>query len=308
MRINNIKTTPVYTQKQQKTLSLPKLNTDTVSFGNKVDFLNLPKEVIFRRLNKALQNPDNFLGMGSEAVIYKIPGTDYCFRIPYLDNEGYVLTKWDSFFSKDVNKAERINHIVANLGQGASVMNKIDGEPISLILPAHKCLLDFPLGSFQKLIRQIQQAKENNLVFDSCCANIIYNNETKNIVAIDFNESYKKSELNYNILNKIHSVISFSFDEKESLRLANKLLLATLNEFGHTTDIDKIKCFEFINYIQTTHPHANPKTYSDLKEKFENIELLNTALKNKQDVKTELSKLISETKQILQRNIQKETK
>lgn len=307
MQVNNIPYTPTINRTTTPKIIF-KTQYDVVNFGSKIDFLNLPKEVIFRRLNKTLQNPDNLIGMGSEAVIYKIPGTEYCFRIPYLDDDGYFLTKWDSFFSKEVEKQDKINHIVATLGQGASIMKRIEGEPISLILSCHKCILDFPLGSFQKLIRQMYIAKENNLVFDSCCANIIYNKENKNIVAIDFNKSYKKQELNYNILNKIHTVISLSFNETESLKLANKLLLAAINEFGHTPEINKLNCNEFINYLKDTHPQVNQKTLTILKENFENIELLNIALKNKQDVKAELNELISKTKQILQRNIQKETK
>lgn len=309
MQIYNIKTQPLIYQKENKNFYQIKPSCDYISFGNKINFLELPKETIFKRLTKVLQNQNNFLGAGSEAIVYDIPGTNYCFRIPYLDTEGYILANWKSNFSTDIIEKEKINHIVANLGQGASIMNKIEGNPISFVNKDHKCILDFPSKSYGTIIKQVLKARENNLVFDCSCGNIIINPQNKTITAIDFNNPMRKRELQFNILNNLHLTLTMNFNEKECIDCAHKMLTAVINDIGKNIDANIVKCSDFLSYLENISPNLDKTLSKKLIDKFKELELLDYSIKRGIDHKSEFNKLVEDIKIILKNNqlIKKET-
>ena len=47
------------------------------------DLLDLSEKDIFEKIQQSV-NYENFLGNGTEAEVYRIKGTDYCVRIPYV--------------------------------------------------------------------------------------------------------------------------------------------------------------------------------------------------------------------------------
>ena len=104
----------------------PQLRTDTVSFSGNNDLLNLSNEEIIEKIKISITNPKNFIGEGSEAKVYKIENSSYCVRLNYLDSKKFNKTS----LCRNINDADKVNHIVAKLGKYSSIMRYIDGYPV----------------------------------------------------------------------------------------------------------------------------------------------------------------------------------
>ena len=174
-----------YNNPHYRNFSTP-LKQDTVCFKSR-DFLDLPKEEILKRI-KASIIPENFLGQGTEAEVYRIKDTNYCIRIPYWAQKNYNRS-----FSKELSPFDKVNHVVAKLGGGASVMKYFDGEiPKWHMHNNHERykfqekISEMPVKSYSELLHQIANAIDNEMLFDFSGGNLIVDSKQKKLTAIDF--------------------------------------------------------------------------------------------------------------------------
>ena len=108
----------------------PALSCDKVCFsGQNVDFLKLPKKEIYKRVQESINN-FNLLGYGTEGSVYAIDGTDYCIKFSRNSDSRKSLCKNLTF---KVSEQDKVNHVVAKLGNSAVIMQKIKGIPVSEI-------------------------------------------------------------------------------------------------------------------------------------------------------------------------------
>lgn len=186
-QISNIDRQPTgfvgYFESQKTRVSLAK---DTVIFAGKKDLLSQPKEKIFQKICKSI-SLKNKLGKGAEATVYRVKGSNYCVKTPFFSKD------IDSYFSLDLTIKDKINHVVAKLGNGCMLMNFIKGMPVATIDEdpekleyIEELIEDFPVESYSKLIKQITYAHKNEMVFDNHWANVIINPEKQTFTAIDF--------------------------------------------------------------------------------------------------------------------------
>ena len=174
-----------------KPILAPQLMRDTVSFGAfGGDFLDLPKNEIMRKIRDSIRE-ENLLGRGVEGQVYAIDGTDYCLK--YSQNTDSIQSLSKSF-RKRLSDEDRINHIVARLGNDAVIMKRIKGISVADInrLPLNEynesveSLLTFPNSAYRDLLNQIIDALKHGMEFDSHGGNLIVDFENKKLTAIDF--------------------------------------------------------------------------------------------------------------------------
>ncbi|MBO5384716.1 hypothetical protein J6A64_00225 [bacterium] len=220
-----------------------------ISFtGRKIPLLDLPKEEVLKLVKQSI-NPKNGIGIGGEADVYAIPNTDYCVRLIGLNGDSrHFATRYKDYtaeFSKDLTPQEKVNHTVIRLGNGASIMRKIEGEPVYSFfrtqeeqLEAAKEIANFPIEAFSGLLRQIASAVKVGVGFDPHAANIIANFKNKTLTAIDFQEyCYRSAKKPLCTMLKGLKTVE---DEEINSKLLNKVFLAALEEFK-----PKIKpCFD----------------------------------------------------------------
>ena len=246
-----------------------------ISFtGRKIPLLDLPKEEVLKLVKQSI-NPKNGIGIGGEADVYAIPNTDYCVRLIGLNGDSrHFATRYKDYtaeFSKDLTPQEKVNHTVIRLGNGASIMRKIEGEPVYSFfrtqeeqLEAAKEIANFPIEAFSGLLRQIASAVKVGVGFDPHAANIIANFKNKTLTAIDFQEySYLSfSKPLSSMLNGLKTVD----DEKVNLKLLKQVLFAALDEFRPKVkpcfDIDK---FDFSCLLRSEKGLSDDKLFHRLK-------------------------------------------
>ncbi len=285
----------------------PQLTSDVVSFKGKKDLLELSKRDIFSSIDKSLKNEANFIGKGCEGKIYQIEGTKYCVKIPF----NYLLNPkadYKSNFSKDISTKDKINHIVARLGDGAVIMNKIEGTPVWKsgmdVKSAKKVVKDvaaFPLTSYKGFLKQIADAHNNGMMFDPFNHNVIVNNKTKSITAIDFIDNLGVSFEELNPMQMMFgSLLNQESTKKQKDIIAKKILTVSLDEFKPNynpfLDIGQFDLLEFTDML-SRHDICNfDKSLDD--------NLLNIVnLKDKEleggRCKKALSDLVNKTKDII---------
>lgn len=218
---------------------------DVVSFGSK-DLLDMNEEDVFKKIEASIK-PENFIGQGHEAQIYRIPDTNYCVRLHNL-----TINEFGEYFSKNISQEDKINHVVAKIGGNSSIMKYIDGYNAFIKqdddfakIRILKDIREMPVESFQNLLKQFLKAMNHNMLFDCCGSNIIINPKNKTLTAIDF---YKNSpdcpEAMYP-LSYMYSALTGFHDSREYKKLcANKILNAALNEVERTN----LQCFDFANF------------------------------------------------------------
>ena len=211
-----------------------------ISFtGRKIPLLELSKDEVLKLVKQSI-NPKNGIGIGGEADVYAIPNTDYCVRLIGLNGDSrHFSTRYKDYtaeFSKDLTPQEKVNHTVIRLGNGASIMRKIEGEPVYSFfrtqeeqLEAAKEIANFPIEAFSGLLRQIASAVKVGVGFDPHAANIIADFENKTLTAIDFQEYRCRTLIKplESMLNGLRTVD----DDEINLTLLKKVLKAGLEEF-----------------------------------------------------------------------------
>jgi hypothetical protein len=243
MRISPIYTLPQYdtylpaqnNQSKNFGLSLkPQLNQDVVSFTGYRRFLELPKVDIIKRICRSI-NAENFIGSGGEANVYAIQGTKYCFRCPKGSQDTFVNCDIDLF----PTEADKVNHVVAKLGSGATIMNKLRGVPVrsesmtpEQIQLVAQTIVDLPVQSYRKFLHQLADADKKNMYFDNFWPNVIINGKDKTITAVDFVKDFPYAE-DFDPLNKMYSVLTHedtAIDHRAAI--VNKIFKAALKELS----------------------------------------------------------------------------
>ncbi len=224
------------------------LTSDVVSFKGKKDLLELSKRDIFSSIDKSLKNEANFLGQGCEGKVYKIEDSEYCVKIP----SNKLFSKkinYKSDFTKEVSEKDKINHIVARLGDGAVIMKRIEGTPVwqfnmdeQTAREVSESVSNFPVSSYQSFFKQISHAHNNGMMFDPFSHNVIVDKNNKTITAIDFidNSGLVFEELNPLQLMYITMTNKYSTSTHKE-KIAKNILKATLEEFKPSHE----PCLEF---------------------------------------------------------------
>ena len=204
---------------------------DTVCFKSR-NFLDLPEEEILKKLEASI-TPENLLGKGTVAEVYRIKDTDYCIRIPHL-LKGDKLAE----YSRKLEPIDKVNHVVAKFRNGASIRKYFDGIVPQMYenkeLSKYKLQSDIsnmPLKAYSELLHQIADGINNEMLFDCASGNLIVNTDKQTLTAIDF----------YNIndnpnpirpLYEMYSVLtSHGAKEETGKKIFDKIVDAGLNEF-----------------------------------------------------------------------------
>ena len=279
MRINNILYNNIIVSTQnnrQYGLRLkPQLDHDCVCFKG-IDLLDLPKEDIMTKIKDSIK-PENFLGQGSEAEVYRIKDTNYCVRIPYIAGDMYSRS-----YTKELTPTDKLNHVRARLGFGAAILDYFEG-----VTPKEFKLNDFyrnifqekiselPTQSYNDLLHQIAGAIDNEMVYDFSGGNLIVNFKNQKLTAIDF----------YNIndnprpirpLCEMFSVLTcYGAREKTGKNIYDKVVDAALEEFKpDKTPCMDVELFDFVDLARKRDSDANFKTDDVLKEINDFLELI----------------------------------
>lgn len=242
MHISQINTLPQYNQylpvhkAQDRSFGLklkPQLTNDVVNFTGYRRFLDLPKDEIFARIKRSI-SPDYFIGAGGEAKVYSIKGTKYCFRWPKGTADTYR-----THLDFDISEADKVNHVVANLGGGATIMNRLKGVPVKTdkmtaeqIQQVAQTIVDFPVQSYRTFMHQLADADRKNMYFDNFWPNVIINPKDKTITAIDFVKDFPYAE-EFAPLGKMFSVLTHDGNTVDQMgMIANKILKAALKDLA----------------------------------------------------------------------------
>ena len=228
-----------YTAKQQsRTVSAPAY--DTVCFKSH-NFLDLPKEEVYKRV-KASLTPDNFVGQGTEAEVYKIKDTDFCVKIPYEALGAYSKyndkTMSNLYFDKNVEPADKVNHIRIKLSMGGAVMNYIDGvkpkDYINDVAGRYKFQSDIakmPIQSYTELLHQISNGIDNEMLFDHTAGNLLVDLNKNKLTAIDF-VPINENPRDIKPLQEMYSVITcYGAEQKTSKKIFENIMSVGLDEF-----------------------------------------------------------------------------
>lgn len=229
-----------YNQHQLRLNCPPPLKADCVCFKSR-DLLELSEEDVFKRIDESIV-PENFLGQGTEAEVYRIKDTDYCVRIPYMAQDIYR-----TMYSKELTPVDKVNHVVAKLGFGASIMKYFDGitpkwyqNNGSSRYKLQEQISIMPLKSYTDLLHQVAEAVDNEMVFDFSGGNLIVDTEKQKLTAIDF---YGISDNPRPIkpMTEMYSALTcYGSLEKTGKKIFDKVIDAGLEEFKP----NKIPCMD----------------------------------------------------------------
>ena len=239
--------------KQNKTFELrlkPQLSADTVSFKGSRDLLKLKPETIFKRIDKSIKK-ENLLGEGYEGKVYAIEDSPYCVKIPHFFYFGRPADYKQSF-STELTEKDKINHVVALLGDKTVIMKKIEGTNVLRNPDIVKDLCQFPVSSYNKFLKQISHAYDKGMYFDAINQNVIINSKNKTITGIDF---INEKDTTYEPL-PLHSMyfsLINSYTEPESRKLvANKILNSALEEFPMVYDFHALQAYMYFKVGNNT--------------------------------------------------------
>ena len=246
----------------------------------KEELFALPKKEIFQRIKTSLKHPENLLGTGGEAEVWKIENSDYCIRIP-----NHISGRITTSLNRKLTNDDIINHTVAKLGQGATIMPIIEGvtlgsDNIEEEKDVTYIIEKLPVSAYEDLIRQINYAENtSNMIFDIGMNNIIINPQTQRMTAIDF---YKPKYNDENWNNQILSDIYFSLaknpvsSKKQQKICACKILLAARNTLQNLNiGIKSLGIEQFLNELlqdEIIDKNSNVKSLlNDFKKNSNNI-------------------------------------
>lgn len=231
------------------------LNSDVISFtGQDIDLFAMDDKSILKKVKKSIKK-QNSIGRGGEAEVYKIPDTSYCVRVLHdsFDKLGKVV-------DRNILPSEKVNHTVAKLGNGVTIMPLLEGytfcsENITNAEVA-KMIEDMPQKAIDSLFKQVCNAYNNNMSFDTGWKNVIVNPVDKTLTAIDFvpnNDNFS----NDNILSKVYLSLTNNPDTTISQRkiFAGKFLTALVENVEPMkfpiTDIEMLGMGQFVKVLKS---------------------------------------------------------
>ena len=234
------------------------LSCDTVNFTGHWDLLKLSDETIFKRIDDAKKSIKNYLGQGGEALVYRIPDTNYCARFNYFDKD------YPRIRDRNIDEADKVNHVVAKFGEKSSIMHYIEGSavltPYTGSANAKKIAEDIaqmPIKSFKELLHQICYAYDKGMMFDCNWGNIIVNPKENKLTAIDFYKNVEEESLKP--LSYVFSSLVHEHTTSEQAKTyTNKILNAALEEFepGHKP-FWNVTCFDFSSLLRNTQNNSD---------------------------------------------------
>ena len=285
----------------------PQFSFDTVSFQGKRDLLDLSEKTIFSRIDKSIKNKSNFLGQGCEGKVYKIEDSEYCVKIP----SNKLFSKkinYKSDFTKEVSEKDKINHIVARLGDGAVIMKRIEGTPVwqydmdkQTAKEVSEAVSNFPVSSYQSFLRQISNSHNNGMMFDPFNHNVIIDKNDKTITVIDFidNSGLTFEELNPLQLMYLTSTNKYSTTEHKE-RIAKSILNAALEEFKPSQEpcLD-VSQFDFNSYLKMLDSQKIIKYNNQMDKKLSKLVDMKYFELQGENNKEELSDLLTDIKNMV---------
>ena len=252
--IGSINSLPKYSKNKNVNYRLyQNLKRDAVSFKSK-DFLELSNEETYRKIQESIV-PENFIGKGTEAVVYRIKGTNYCVRIPYetLGAFSKNLSTNIQYCNKNILPEEKVNHVKIILNYGAKVLDFIEGTcPKSYVGDNNKRyelqreIAQMPMKSYTELLHQIANGIDNEMAYDFSGGNLIVNTKEKKLTAIDFlslSENYREVKP----LSEIYSVITaYGAEQSVGKKIFENVFHSGLEEFkSKKTPCMDVELFDF---------------------------------------------------------------
>ena len=195
---------------------LSPLGFDTVNFSGNVkkDLMSLPAQKIIEICEKAIKEGTK-LGQGKEAFAYKIEDyPEYCIR----QERRYSKSDYGYKLNKALNKYDVVNHVVARLDEGTTLMKYVSGMPIKIVSAIDPkrtvkeniqglLSLEFPERSFKKVLKQIEDAKCKDIDFDRFGENLHVDPLNYEMTCIDFSPYIKDTTGEYNPISYIYSAL-----------------------------------------------------------------------------------------------------
>ena len=177
-------------------------------------------EVVLQSKNKR-----NKIGWGSEGIVYRIPGTEYCLKV-FRDIRTKVLDKW----TRKISNEEKVNHVLMKKGKKMQIMKYLVGKSLEYNIPDE--VYDLPQSSYRNLLKQISCANRCGMYFDHIPSNIIYNPNNKSLTAIDFYEGSKNDLRCYQPYSQVFLCLKTD-NQLNNAKLGKKLLDIAIKEFLH---------------------------------------------------------------------------
>lgn len=164
-------------------IKLPFFKQDTVEISD--DNIPAMSEKRLLPIIKSSMNSEHFIGSGSTAKVFHLKDSDYVAKIPY---DTYFFVDKD-FKKLPMYSSYKANHIEDVFENGITIMKYIKGDPLKRP-DDFKKLVKLPAEAFNKLLKQVCDAKNYGLDLDGVPENFILNYDKKTITAIDFIPEY----------------------------------------------------------------------------------------------------------------------
>lgn len=219
---------------------LTPLKSDCVSFSGKKDLLTLPAQKIIEICETSIKE-GILLGQGKEAMAYKIEEfPEYCVR-----QEKKYSKSSDGFkLVRSLNKYDVVNHVVARLDEGTTLMKYIPGIPIKIVSsidpkkPIKETIQgllanEFPERSFKKVLAQIEDAKLKDIDFDRFGENLHVDPLNQEMTCIDFSPHIKDDFGEYNPISYIYTALDVDGTQNAE-RVFGKLCSAYAQRLAET--------------------------------------------------------------------------
>lgn len=269
---NNTNLSKIYYPSFHSTALQNPLKNDVFVKREHCDFLLKPSKEILQCIKQSIKSDENLLGSGGEAEVWKIKDTNYCVRVPRKTTFVGKL-----YIKKTLSEEDKINHTVAKLSNGATIMPIIKGVTFSSDniddYEVAKLIENMPVSSFRDLIEQINYAEtKTDLIFDVGWKNVIIDSNKNKMTAIDFYKSEDKPLFTNQILSNVFATLTSnpktSVEQKKIC--AGKIILATIqfldtknNNFstlGVSRFVETLKkrnLFENIKYAKVLESNLN---------------------------------------------------
>ena len=258
--INNFCTKPQNINRTTNARILyPELKCDSVCFRGQ-NFLDLPPKEVYKKVIDSII-PENFIGQGTEAEVYRIKDTEYCVKIPYEVLSSYSknmnLDRY-LYFNNKIDPEAKVNHIVIELGLNTKIMKFFEGKVPKNYFYKQKDrhllqseIANMPIKSYTGLLHQIANGIDHEMLFDNSVGNIVVNTKVNKLTAIDFfpmNDNPREVRP----LNEMYSLFTaYGAEQETGKKIFDNIMNAGLKEF----EPNKIPCmdielFDFIELCQ----------------------------------------------------------
>ena len=225
------------------------VKSDTVSFGSNQDLLGKSGDEILRLVISSVNKPENLIGKGGEASVYRLEGTGYCVRVSH--NVLKPEYKSDYRLNLSPSPQEKVNHVVAKLGEDITIMPFFKGYNFFSKNTDKKAVAQMidqmPQVAFDRLFKQLFNAQKLNMRFDSAWPNVLVNPENSTITAIDF----YNNKIHGGLISGMHSALFYKgvTSEIQEKNLNKKILTSFIHNVEQGCS-PQIRLFEINTIIE----------------------------------------------------------